>query len=731
MAIGFDELSEDGPDSQRNSKPIWTLDLDNESKRKELQEWLNAEVDYLLEENSARFELIRRHLALYKGIQYWSQGRADGKGKEDSDALTKKSRGYQKFTINHLFDLTAQRISRLVEYKPSVGLIPPSDDWGDKMAAKSSERILDNIWYTNNFTDTIVPEMAKWSRVMGEAYSFVLWDPDKGPEHPDWVKAQSGGKRVPLLDHNGKQVEEDGKKRFIDEAVHIGDVGIEYDDPFNVLLERNGKFVFENVDYCFRRKVMTLDAAHQLYPEAKGKLNVTKNIQVYDFERMEMRTLSNMVVAWTMYHRPTRFMGKGAEIVFTKDAICKKPEKHKYKHKKLPCTRLTDITHPRDLHGHSFFENIKGGTGAYNNLTNMLMRNAVTVAHPKWMLPVGSAKLEQLSNEITIVQFRGPVAPRLENAQVMSPDMFRLRGELKADFQQVAQVHGVSRGEPPPGVDAAIALQFLEEQEDKAATPDTLAMDSWIKATSSLALSVAADNYEESDDRTVRLMGRNGAWQIRKMKVADVDKGYEVQIAKSSALPKSRTARMQALVYLQKNYPGMIPPQQVMEMMDMAQNQKFMDAVTVAVRAAEEENDRMLESMEVKEPDEWEDHLQHWTVHCRQVQEHAFKYQFPEEVKQAFIDHIIATEMLMVEKAMKNPMFGKMIASLPNFPLFYEPGTPMPDVEGAPAGEATAAPQDELAPASGAEPQEPAAGAEEQQPSQDLDIPQPPAINRP
>jgi hypothetical protein len=103
-------------------------------------------------------------------------------------------------------------------------------------------------------------------------------------------------------------------------------VDVEYDDTFNVLLERNGKFRFKDCDYAFRREVMTLDAAKFLYPDVKGKITSTKSVKVYDFETMGEKVLPNMVVVWRFFHKPTRFFPKGIEIRFTRDAICKKPE---------------------------------------------------------------------------------------------------------------------------------------------------------------------------------------------------------------------------------------------------------------------------------------------------------------------------------------------------------------------------------------------------------------------
>lgn len=745
MGSLFDDVGEDELQSNRENKPIWTLDWKSYDKSNDLLKWLKSEVEYLEGENRSRFETVRRNLSLFKGIQYWSQGGNVGNKTniQDTDnALAKATRAYQKFVVNHIFDLTMQRIARLVEYKPGITFVPEnSDEWADKLAAKATEAYAESIWYSNEFEEFIVPTIALWKSVMGEAYTFTLWKDDAGAQDPDWVKASKAGKKVPLVDDKGKQVEEDGEKKFIEGPVFMGDVATDVEDTFNVLLERNGKYMFKDVDYCFRREIMTVDAAKYLYPDAKNKITATKSVKWYDFEQMEMKTLANMVVVWKMYHRNTRFMREGAEIHFTRDTVLQKPEVNKYKHGKLPATQICDIKLPRELHGVSFFNNIKGATGAYNNLTNMLMRNATMVSHPKWMLPAGSAKLEQLANDITIVQFKGMVAPNLVTAQCMPPDMFKLRSELKEDAQQVAQVYGVSRGAPPPGVEAAVALQFLEEQEDKAASPDLTEFNRWISSTSKLQVSVGGQFYAKDEKRIKKILGPNGAFMARRINPETLSKGYECYVRNSTALPKSRTARMQSLVFLNKNYPGMFSQEQVLEMMDLTQNDKFITAGTVAVRAAEEENDRLLHQEEVYEPEEFEDHIQHWRVHARIVQEHAFRYDYPEAIRADFKKHIIATEMLMWEKATKNALYMQALAPLVNFPLYYEPApigaqaTPpgMPPMPGAPTSGLNAG-ADSLAPATGLEqeqPNNPALGDAEAEPDMAMGgVPQPPVVPR-
>jgi hypothetical protein len=72
-------------------------------------------------------------------------------------------------------------------------------------------------------------------------------------------------------------------------------------------------------------------------------------------------------------------------------------------------------------------------------------------------------------------------------------------------------------------------------------------------------------------------------------------------------------------------------------------------------------------------PEKWEYHLQHYRVHMRFMNDPTFEKLEP-QAKEAFKDHVTATEMFMVEIAMKNPQYGMLVAQeFPQFPVFYVP----------------------------------------------------------
>jgi hypothetical protein len=667
-SYSFDELNTEKNYAQP-ARPLFSIDLDDPRNEKEILNWLKTELAFLEHENEPRIRVQRRNLALYKGIQYQeSEARA-----ENRDRAADRSTFLRKIVANHLFDLTKNRASRLIKFKPAVAVIPTNDELGDKLSAKACKNLLDHIWYDNNFEGEIQLQLATQAMILGESYLFVKWNPDLGPLSPAYVEAKKKhGKKIPLLDDNGQQQKDDmGNPLFVENPVHIGDVDYKVELSPEVLLDKKNRM--EDVLHCFTSEMVGCEALRIKYPEKAAEIR-THNDQVYDYDRMELRPTRNECRVYTFYAKRQPGMPKGRVIKFTKDCVLENSESP-YSMDGMPFVRFTDIDYPGELYGHSFFEIIKGLTGTYNNLTNIILRNLLLVSHPKWMVPAGSASIDKLGNDVTIVQYKGPTPPTLAVAQTTPPEVYSFRESLKEEFQQISGVFGVSRGEPPPGIKAGVALQFLSEQESERYNELVLKWNEVIKQAAQMTLSVAHDYYDDSDKRMVMVLGKNNEYMTEFFKVADLNGSYDIRIQNSSALPKSVAARTQTLLDLSERFPDKFTGEQVIDMLDLAQSDKFVDGATVAVRTAEAETEKLLQAnaqdAEGMQPQEFENHLLHWRIHTKQIQEFSFKYKTPADKQKNLVDHVFVHEMFMVEQAKINPKFSKMLQELELFPMFY------------------------------------------------------------
>ncbi len=658
----------------RNDSAFFTLpfDKDDEGSKKIVHTWLINEVTALQRLNQDRFDNIKKNLAINKGLLYKDE---DRKSSEDRDAT--KKREYTKIVANTLKKMNQIRASRLLKYKPAVAILPTNDEQTDKVAAETCENLIAHIWYEQRFDGIKLPKLVNEKGVMGEMYSFVTWNPELGDLHKSYKKAVAHQQKeklekVPLLTDDGQiKTDEKGNKIYIEKAVRNGDVQYTLRNPLEVLFERATTNEFMDSKYCFELETLDNDEARLRYPDAAKHIKGDKDFQFYDFEAGHNYTDVRKTQVYHFYHRRCSVLEKGRFISFTREGILSNKE-FPYSHRQLPCVRWIDLTNPGEQHAISFFDDLRGKNGAYNNLTNMILRNEYLVGHPKWMMPAGAADIRELSNSITVVQYKGTTPPVLVQANPTGAGAYNLRQSFKEEIMEDSDVSRTGNGTPPAGITAAVALQYLSELEAERWNEPVLSHNESMLQLTKMTLAVAGDYYDTSDERMIRVQGEGNEWMSEMIDSAVLSKDYDVRVQNTSAVAESKSARIQTLMDLAEKFPEEVGPDQVLDMYEFAQSKKFVKEATISLRAAMAENEMFISGKPVGDPADYEDQIVHWKAHVRAIREWSFKNRTPPEVQSKITDHIMATEMLLLKLAAKSASIAAKLQTLDGFPLFYE-----------------------------------------------------------
>lgn len=672
---GFDDF--DDLNKQESIRPFWTTPykktntekqpLVGEESREQLLTWLNNA--YQTESN--RLEPYRA--VARKNIEIYQGGQGAEPGVPSSEAsfagLEERKRKTPKMVVNHLYDLTEQRVSRITRYKPNVMVNPASPEYEDKISARIVKQWIDYLFYITEF-DRIQMEVSRVAYICGEAILEVFWDPNAGEISKDWMQLSRMQREALKSEHQegeGELLGDDGAPIDVDKPVYVGEVGYRVHTPMTWTPQYTMRA--EDRDWEFFDEWMDIDAVREKYPAQADQLKSESGDSDSD------ASSSDRVKLRHFYHRPNEFMAIGWYIVSTGNAILESKPLPPHQ-RTLPGIRLTDIDIPRQMHGMSFFQNLRNINSAINDFTTMVRRNAVWAAHPRWMIPRGSlVKRESLGNDITMIEFQGQVPPRIEPPPAMSSDLMSLRKELKGDLQQIGGVFDISRGQVPNGIKSGIAIQYLDEQENERANASVTKHSGFIRNVVLRSIELASDYYEKDDDRLIRVVGKDQQYMVKEFDPSVLTIGYDVRVSSASSLPTSRSARIQTLVELKKSFPNIIRDEQVMSFLEWGDVDKYFDAITVAIHAAEAENEDMMSGEEVNEPKQWEDHIQHWQVHVREMQQRNFGYAPPEIQNQVKL-HVLATEYLMMQQARINSIVAMTVAKLPAFPIFYKLSEP-------------------------------------------------------
>lgn len=701
----FDVLAdiEQKENQARLLKPFWKVDLNDE---KELLEWINGTYQALRTVSRARIERMQRNIAAYRGISF---RRTDISRTRDFTDSPRRSRIRNlRIQVNNLYDIIEQNVSRETRFRPAVNFLPATDDHNDKMAGKVVEHINEGIWYRENIDDKM-QEHSRFKKILGENYLMACWDENSGDYQPDWVKEvfkKNGIKKDPeklsqkeinkiFRDEIKKMPTititdpDDGTKVKIEKPVRIGEIKYKHILALNMF--HQPKRHYDEVEWSFYVEWEDIDTLKAKHPDKAEQIKESDNLTVFDSETMEEKRLQNQVLIIHLWHRGTEQLDKGRYIKATPDAILENKENPVAQLEAtngFPWIRGVDIQIPNQLYGVAAIEYGRPLQEWINNLSSLLVRQQALAAHPKWVAPLNSVKAEALGNDSTIMWYKGAVPPKLEQPNPGAANTFKLLEIFEKKLQQIMGVFGVSRGEPPTGVKAGVALQFLNEQEDERANAQIAQHNGNIRDLASLTIFLAGENYDESDERLEKVLGSSNARLAKYFDIANLAREWDVRAQTASALPQQKAQRVQTLLDLRREFPERVDDDEVLDMIGFGAADKFITINTQNIRSAESENDDILRGGKASAPVEWENHITHYRIHIRKLNEPESKDgTVPKGRIEALKKHIAAHEMLIEQLIQKGALpIQAVLQEFPFYPLFMNEA-PAPEAPIMPGGQ--------------------------------------------
>jgi hypothetical protein len=481
--------------SQKNvpsQDPFFTLK--NKPKAALLQ-WLENEVVLREGFHSEFFKCCQWNLAAYSNNYH----KKPGKQSESLERGQHLNRRSSKYTVNHIYEMTENLISRMTRTKPAIEVIPANDEFQDKNSAKAVKLLMKHLWYINDI-DFLLQKIHRHRLIFGNAFVEVNWNQEKGDLHPDYIKLRDANKLNEIGLANS------------DAPIKVGDVEYKLQLPWHILLEQSD--CFESSKSLIIKDLVHIEELKIDYPEKASEIKLNKADTRFDMQNMKDEGIGRHVWVYTFYHKADKHFPKGRKVKFINGVLLEEGDLN-LSHGEFPVLRLTDIDVPGQLHGLSRYQQVLLLQNAHNNLSQSIMKNEFLMSAPKWMMPRGACKIEQLGNGRTVVQYQGNVPPQLVQMNPTSSTTFGFRDKIATELGQIFGIHPVSRGEPPKGITAAVALQFLNEQETERAISDIAKHNNLIVDIAKHTISVAGDFYKVDDGRMLRVLGKENKHLIK------------------------------------------------------------------------------------------------------------------------------------------------------------------------------------------------------------------------
>lgn len=667
----FDQFYND-VESGADKAPISPLYSVNYKKEYVFHKWLKDTFQTLMGEHEDRIREVGENHKLYKGLV--SNTMLSGLRGEGYNSYKVKIADEELF-VNYMKLLTDEQVNKITEVKPALDVLPVHNEHDDKVAAKISKAIIDTRFYEDNF-DKTVREVTRRSKIAGEDYLHVFWNPAKGPVHP----AVRDGKKVPLIDEMGNpEKDEEGNVIYIDKDLRVGEVDFELVDTRHVLPEPSESF--KGANWVIRLKREYVHDIRLEYPEKASKVKAIKandtSINGMTEKHLQSMELKEQTLVLYFYHKKHKYMKEGYFAKATLDCVLEAGP-FPYTMETLPFVRRGDKELPGEMHAQSFMHDVKALQANEIDMTSMMMQNLKLCSMPKWFVEQGSVSIQSLGSGRTVVQTRpGTKAPQLSAPPTIPNDLSNFRQDNRNQMRLLATGGTNEPGSPPPGVTAGVALQFLNEQENKRYNTDIAAHFDFIKESGQMILSIAHQKYEPDDQRFLRLLGKNNEHTAISFKNVDVNRPYDIKLSHTTGLPETKSAKVQTIIDLADKFEGLFSKEQLVDLLELGDSNKMYDQATAAVKSAESTLEDLLQGNPVMEPQKYENLLVGWKVFTAEIQKRSFKENVPEEIRDAVLEYIGTMEMLMVDKANLNVVFAQEMAQLALFPVVFE----MPEVQ--------------------------------------------------
>ena len=634
MDVGQFDFAEQ--EARQSITPVW---VNNNHKTKQgLLKWF-AQTQPLLEKiHENRIRRMNLNLAWYLNEVSGTLGARLLLG---TRVLANISADQMPVVVGHMYELTEQRVSRLSSYKPAFDVAPTHTEETDRITARLLKPCLDAVARNNNL-DFLIQEIERWTAVFGECFVGVDWD------------AQRGDLK------NGKP---------------IGDVTIYTKEPFWVFYEP--KRHWKDVSFITEiKEIIHVDEARIKYGDSTIEPDALQT--VYTFAPDVMKGTDEVVVYRVIY-KPSQFLPKGLIFEVAGNKVVFVEREYPYSHNDFPYERHTDIDVPGRIFPMSGYNYLIPLQNTYNKLTALINRNILLTAHPKWMAQKGSVDMKTLGNTASIAWYNpGAPKPELATFNSVNADTYTFRQDMRSEMQTIYGIQGVSRGTPPAGSRAASMLQFYEEQEVKRNSTLITKHNELIRKIITKAGSIIGDRYPLNPDRLIRTVGKNNRYKIYRLAEVKISSNYDIIIQNSTGFSESKAGRIEEIGFLQQTVPGLLRPEQIADILEIAQPQKAYDILTAALDRVNEENSDFMDGIPVSAPEPSDDHITHWTNHVIFMQTETYR-RLPKVFKEAFQDHVLVHEMFMEKMKDKSQLVAQQIDTLSNFPIFLPTKTVVPE----------------------------------------------------
>jgi len=432
-----------------------------------------------------------------------------------------KTRNKSRIVDNILLPRWRRQVADMVRTKPSMSVVPSSEENEDIQAAKTANKVLRHLWRTLKMKKK-VRELAGWIYSCGNAFLDDRWNPKRGP-----ITMGPEG-----------------------DPIYLGDADIGVWSPFDILVPA---YYMNTVDldafpWLIKNKFRDLSYIRKNYPKRgkdvvaqtrpttiTGMSLVTAGVTPYD-SRLPGATLIEY------YQQPCVDYPKGLFITAANGIVLQKAD---YPYDYYNLEHFKDIDLPGIFWGKSTVDASIPLQIRWNKTSNSIDEFNETAAKGKMLAPKRAA-LEVLPDDThgEIITYKPVLGHKPEKLNLGTlPATYNVALEnTKGSTQDMFSQHEITQGTNRSDIRSGEMVSLLREQDSFGAIPSHGVFEEAMESVFSRVLKRIQKGY--TAPRMISITGKDNEFEVFAFKGADLRNNTDVHVARQSALPDSRVERM-------------------------------------------------------------------------------------------------------------------------------------------------------------------------------------------
>lgn len=508
------------------------------------------------------------NLAYYSGNQwvFWNRGRLDQPSLEPWRVT---------FTDNRIIGIVRTEIAKMTKQRPAFVVTPTRGDDDAVANAEMAERVLDYEWGALDLQRKQRTALM-WARVCGAGFWKCYWDSSAGAR-TDVILGADG---QPLTDQTGQvmtadkfgQVDEEHLNAQLQQmgmtrkSVAMGDVKVEVRSPWELAPDPlAGDEGLQAAEWVVETTVKSKDSLIQRYgdkassleEDAQASSGIAEERMSPGFNPGNGSQYRGITVN-EFWAKPSSKYPKGKRVVWAGDTVLAEEDNP---YECLPYVMFSGIPVPGRFWPTSIVEQLRSPQAEFNKTRSQIRENAARIGNPSLLIPrSANVSVQGLPGEQIIyddmVSAQGPTY--LQPPEM--PAYVREEGpQIEGSMQEISGQHEITKGQVPPGVTAAAAINMLMEADDTRLGPDIYDMERALAEAGKLILSLVGRFY--TDQRTLKILGDEGDWDIFEFKNDMIEREPDVQVQAGSSMPRMKSAKQAAMAdFLRLVFQSGTPP---------------------------------------------------------------------------------------------------------------------------------------------------------------------------